>query len=351
MRIITLIIISQFLLVASACAVSFDCTKAQSHAEKMLCEPNSAYSYLDDELSIAYQWTLIRTKHQNELVKEQQNWLKNVRDACRDAGCLVRAYVARTDELVSRTRFAGCYWLVPIVKDGKVQPLESVCLTMEKNLNRFCDEPPMACELKIAPEFAGQIVKPNWVSLDIETNRMLIEEFIRAPWESGVSMTQKQKDEILEIDRMEKSIANKELSFSRAQLDLYNLGKPQTAYRLDYGDCRALNSNLDNPRKWEWGNKSTSVKTQHAPEVVRQIFSQYIPLQHAPLDNVFLYEGKVYDYWMAKSQPGPWKAPAEFADLRVNRREIATYAEADKTYLVLRNVCHFNYKPVQGEQK
>lgn len=41
------------------------------------------------------------------------------------------------------------------------EPIEPVCLALERNLNEFCDQPPMVCELKIHPRHARELALPN----------------------------------------------------------------------------------------------------------------------------------------------------------------------------------------------
>lgn len=345
----------------SAQAVSFDCAKAQSKAEKLICgqpyvEHLSFLSGLDDDLNMAYQWAQMRTENPQRLAKAQRHWLKTVRDACQDEFCLTRALNARLAELTAQASGTSCYALAPIMEEkGKIRPIEPICRVMEKNLNQFCDQPPMACGLKIAPEFRDKLTLPEWTPLDPEANRALIEEFIRAPWVDSTNLTQKDKDELWEEDRpkVEKAFAEKRITFSQAQLDLYNLGQAQLAYRLDYGNCQALNPQLELKNRKNWGKQKTvsaPVKIQHAPEVIRVLYKQYFPIGRSDLHEVFLYNGKVYDYWMSGTGQ-TWKSPPEFIELYVNRHERWTNPGTEKTRLIMDNICRFNYQPKQGESK
>jgi len=346
-------------------AVSFDCAKAQSKAEKLICWSAAPHpvqvqgagflSVLDDELNMAYQWALMRTEDPHKLVKAQRYWLKSVRDACQDVYCLTRALNVRIDELTVQARGAGCYALAPL-RDGKgkLRPIEPVCRVMEKNLNRFCDQPPMVCGLKIAPEFRDRLTMPEWAPLDPAANLEWIEEFVRAPWVDATSLTQKGRDELWEEDRpkIEQAFAEKRITFSQAQLDLYNLGQAQLAYRLDFGNCEALNPQLTFQNRKNWGKQKTvpaPVQIQHAPEIVRELFEQYFPLGRSPLHEVFLFDGKVYDYVMAGTG-ATWKSPPEFLDLYVNRRERWTNPGVEQQRLIMDNICRFQYIP-KGESK
>jgi uncharacterized protein len=86
------------LLALPAQAVSFDCGKAQTKVEKLICG-DTELSRLDEDLSKAYQQTLERSDDKQIPTDEQRQWLKQVRNACHDAGCLKHAYEARISQL------------------------------------------------------------------------------------------------------------------------------------------------------------------------------------------------------------------------------------------------------------
>lgn len=78
---------------------SFDCAKATSNAEKLICS-NAELATSDTELSRAYKTALSNHPDQAESIRtEQLNWLKNIRDQCADASCMLAAYRNRNTEL------------------------------------------------------------------------------------------------------------------------------------------------------------------------------------------------------------------------------------------------------------
>ena len=79
-------------------AAGFDCTKASAWVEKEICS-NHELSQLDDQLSLSYQNTLFISDNKTGLKKEQSNWLASVRNACKNAACLQKAYTSRISEL------------------------------------------------------------------------------------------------------------------------------------------------------------------------------------------------------------------------------------------------------------
>jgi ankyrin repeat protein/uncharacterized protein len=79
-------------------AASFDCRKAESEAEKMICSDDEL-SRLDESLHKAYLEALKRADIKTQMIKSQRQWLKNERDACQNAECIKNAYETRIKEL------------------------------------------------------------------------------------------------------------------------------------------------------------------------------------------------------------------------------------------------------------
>ncbi len=102
MKIHNLILSAFFLLIipASACAASFDCGKATSEVEKIICG-DAALSKLDDALNEAYLKALERPDDKEQTIQSQKWWLKNERNKCRDGQCLKKTYGTRIRELGS----------------------------------------------------------------------------------------------------------------------------------------------------------------------------------------------------------------------------------------------------------
>jgi uncharacterized protein len=330
-------------------AASFDCKKAQTRTEHMICDPSSPYGFIDsqdDELNIAYQWAVMRVNDKQKLINEQRRWLKDIRNTCADRACLAKVYRERLETLAALVQTPGCYTLQPIKEGKKVRPIEPVCEVMEKNLNRFCDQPPMACGLKIAPEYRQQIILPNWIPLNTEANRGLIEEFMRAPWQDA-GIPQQDKDVLWEEERpkIEQAFFEKRLSFSTAQLDLYNLGKPQTAYRLDYGDCQTNNPQFTDREQWGKAIQPAPVKTHYNPKIALALFQQYFSVQREALREILVFNGKTYDFVMGGNNSNLEESPAENRFV-VNRHELRNYSSTKNPSLDVENICIFNYKPL-----
>lgn len=97
-----LLIASSFAAAAESTSPSFDCTKASSHAEIMICsDPDLAN--LDAQLSAAYKSAQSKTIDYVSFKRDQIEWLKKVRNVCDDVACLKAAYQRRLSVLGSFT--------------------------------------------------------------------------------------------------------------------------------------------------------------------------------------------------------------------------------------------------------
>jgi uncharacterized protein len=80
-------------------AASFDCSKAKSHPESLICS-NSELSELDEYLGRYYHAAMQELGEGSSCLKtDQLQWLKTVRNACGDFACLKQAYIERLGEL------------------------------------------------------------------------------------------------------------------------------------------------------------------------------------------------------------------------------------------------------------
>jgi uncharacterized protein YecT (DUF1311 family) len=79
-------------------APSFDCAKASSSQERMICADREL-SKLDVQMAGAYADARQKSTDANALKAEQKQWLKNTQRSCSDKACLVGAYTSRIAEL------------------------------------------------------------------------------------------------------------------------------------------------------------------------------------------------------------------------------------------------------------
>jgi uncharacterized protein len=115
---------------ASARAASFDCAKATTTVENLLCK-NAALSDLDDDLAATYrQAASFSSPGDAEPKQSQRAWLKR-RNACNDADCVAAAYQARIAELedaigqdLNAEAIAGTYVRRDANISGELAPAE-----------------------------------------------------------------------------------------------------------------------------------------------------------------------------------------------------------------------------------
>jgi uncharacterized caspase-like protein len=78
---------------------SFDCAKAASKAEKLICT-NSDLARSDSEMSHTYKLALASHQDQAQAIRSAQiRWRKNIRDKCSDTNCMLDVYRSRSSEL------------------------------------------------------------------------------------------------------------------------------------------------------------------------------------------------------------------------------------------------------------
>ncbi|MGV7245847.1 lysozyme inhibitor LprI family protein, partial [Caballeronia sp. M23-90] len=81
----------------SAIVASFDCSKASSKIEHLICSsPQTADA--DRQLTAAYRTAALKPTDQMTLKQDQRDWIK-VRNACDDAACLLNVTATRIQTL------------------------------------------------------------------------------------------------------------------------------------------------------------------------------------------------------------------------------------------------------------
>ena len=116
---------------ATAQAASFDCAKAKTAIEKMICA-DTELSKLDEEMAAAYQKALARTDDKDGLKKKQAKWLQQ-RNDCGKAdnveyrtSCVKKAYLARSSSLQPADNLKP-FAFQPGKQGSKVSPSSQLC--------------------------------------------------------------------------------------------------------------------------------------------------------------------------------------------------------------------------------
>lgn len=89
---------------ASVPAPSFDCAKASSTSEKLICS-DAELAGLDARLAEGYRRLLAMSDDPTGLKQEQVGWLKTTRNACSTADCMKSAYQTRIDDLETTAQY------------------------------------------------------------------------------------------------------------------------------------------------------------------------------------------------------------------------------------------------------
>ena len=239
-----------------------------------------------------------------------------------------------------------CYKANPVNDvNGKPQPIAEVCKALVKNLNEFCDEPPMVCGIKIHPKYAKQFTFPDWQPVELNGSISLVESAYRTPWESVRDKSAASK--LWEEDRpaVEAALSEGRLTVKRAMLDLFQLGEKVETYRIDYGDCEKENADRllqHAPEQWNLPLKTSSTRTALSPNSYRFLEKSYNFSSHAPITDVFLHRDQVYWYFMHGYYPREDDLPAIN---KIHIRRAAINASADiKPTLFEKEICDINYR-------
>jgi uncharacterized protein YecT (DUF1311 family) len=106
MRALLSIVVCVTVFGGSAAAASFDCKKARTRAEKLICA-TPELSKADEELAREYKSARQATRDAKPLREAQALWLRRKRDACADAACMLAVYKRRVIELRATARPTG----------------------------------------------------------------------------------------------------------------------------------------------------------------------------------------------------------------------------------------------------
>lgn len=78
-----------------------DCGKAKKSNIDMLMCSNDRLARADNIMALAFRDAFRRADDPEALIADQARWREEVRDACMDVPCLLRAYEDRTSELAT----------------------------------------------------------------------------------------------------------------------------------------------------------------------------------------------------------------------------------------------------------
>jgi uncharacterized protein YecT (DUF1311 family) len=93
-----LIIVGLLIVSVYSYGASFNCDKTSTWTEKVICS-DAQLSDLDELLMASYKKALSSASDGATLKTAQREWLKSVRNACKDSVCLIQKYKSRLAEL------------------------------------------------------------------------------------------------------------------------------------------------------------------------------------------------------------------------------------------------------------
>jgi uncharacterized protein len=146
-------------------AASFDCARAESHVEKLVCS-DPEVSALDERLGRAF----LQSRQSNKNVTiDQRRWLSSWRDTCVDINCLKKIYIARIDELANSTACpVSSASLVGHWQRASGQGIEQIYLGVEAGQGVF------TTWLHNSPESTGKWAILNCaIELENSSNRLM----------------------------------------------------------------------------------------------------------------------------------------------------------------------------------
>lgn len=100
MKKIFLVFLVYFTFYSNVFAASFDCSKASTDVEKLICS-NSDLSSIDDDVSLLYSQANKLLSDKDSLKKEQIRWIKETRTCGLDYSCIYEKYSERKKQLFS----------------------------------------------------------------------------------------------------------------------------------------------------------------------------------------------------------------------------------------------------------
>jgi uncharacterized protein len=180
----------------AAYAASFDCTKAATKTEKLICA-DEKLSALDEQLATAYKTASETVTDKNALKAQQKKWLKQKRNVCSDVACLSQAYQARISALTASNTPAAVDVASSEMLAKDTKPASSnekpitfklvfgdsypICKPYVDMLNaaKYMGFSALACERKILPEFP-QFKAINWTEItDKKEMEKIMEENVK----------------------------------------------------------------------------------------------------------------------------------------------------------------------------
>jgi uncharacterized protein len=282
-KVITLWVI----LVCSVQAASFDCAKAQTKVEKLICS-DAELSKLDEYLATAYTKALKVDGKSAEVRNAQRQWVKE-RNSCIDVACVKHTYAARISSLTEVP--AGNYSFTAS-QGGIAVPDMVICQDFIENLKRL-GNPPMVCDRKFHPSIT-QFTWPQWKPIDAIKHRDLVEQI----WQNEIGWAH---DENLRTS-FEARARSGEITLAVTQIPID--GKPTTILRFINGDkgspCKPEDWDSTYPLR-QYFAVDSKLKKLDFGVTYKSVLNGYFDYSKEMRPDLFLHKGKPYTaFWDMK---------------------------------------------------
>ncbi len=236
-------------------AASFDCAKAAAPIEKLICS-DEATSKLDADLAAVYKAAMQKTDKSDDLKLQQRAWLKEKRNLCKDAACIVQVYQARTADLVNlstaaagetsseKVESANKKFITFTLVEGDGYPLCKEYVDM-LNKTKYTEIP--ACSRKILPEFSN-FKEIKWVEMTDKEEMIKIAKERMAVQQALNPKNSKQlynpKNRIERISEGKETVSSFKMHINDdGKFDVvYKYQTPRSSSYVKYGHCNIFHN-------------------------------------------------------------------------------------------------------------
>ncbi|MES2825920.1 MAG: lysozyme inhibitor LprI family protein [Pseudomonadota bacterium] len=260
-----------------SCAASFDCAKAGTATEKLICS-DAKVSTLDEQLNAVYKAANETATDKNAFKAQQRDWLKQKRNVCEDADCLALVYQARISELAKSTSNSALASSVNTIEPQKKMIIttgheKSLCNDYLALMNRVPRNPQNTCNLEYSFDEKAKTQGFNdipWKEVDPKQYEDMLLKYwmyINRDWTSDEGKKKVREEFYTKFLPVKHWLWH-------ATFDISNDGKLDEVYKLISRDCTINNADFFIPS--EEGFASKGAARIHVN------------------NNLFLYKGKSY---------------------------------------------------------
>ncbi len=267
-------------LISAVQAASFDCAKAQTKVEKLICADAELFK-LDEDLAAAYARALKANGSVAATRHAQKQWIKD-RNGCIDTECVKHAYSKRISSLTAAPAETHSF---RDMSENEEAPDMAICKDFLENLKRL-GNPPMVCDRTFHHSMT-QFAWPQWKPIDAIKHRDLVEQI----WQNEIGWAH---DKNLRTS-FETRARSGEIALAVTQIPID--GKPTTVLRFTNGD-------KDSPCEPKYWDSTYPLRQYFAVDpklqkinlgvTYKSVLNGYFSYSKEMRPDIFLYKGKPY---------------------------------------------------------